>query len=460
MIRRTIDQLLTMVEGELLIGDPSIEIAGVSTDSRAKQSGRLFVPLVGDRYDAHMFVTQAIEQGAVAALWQKGRPLPSDLDPELALIGVEDTLLALQQLAKAYRKTLRATVIGVTGSNGKTSTKDLIASVLSEQFQVQKTQGNLNNHIGLPLMVLSLQEDTEVAVLEMGMSGLGEIRLLCEIAAPHIGVITNIGEAHIEYLGTRARIADAKFELIESLPHDGTAFLFGDEPLLRQLLDKSPCPVLWFGFSDNNDIQAVNVQSKGLAGTGFKVAEEAYSLSVPGIHQVGNALAAIGIAKQLGMSTDQIRLGLEQASLSGMRMEVTALPTGGYVVNDAYNASPTSMKAALQLLSETTDTDYKIAVLGDMLELGDIACEMHQEVGRMVGKLKLDALVLIGKQADNVAAGARRAGMEETAIYLVESKQQAIDQIRRLASEKQHPVILVKASRGMRMEEIVSGLLA
>lgn len=460
MIRITIDQLLTLVEGELLHGDPSIEIAGVSTDSRSEQSGRLFVPLRGDRYDAHMFVSQAVEQGTAAALWQKDRPLPADIPPGFPLIGVQDTLQALQQLAKAYRQSLSLTVIGVTGSNGKTSTKDLVASVLSKQFRVQKTKGNLNNHIGLPLMVLSLQEETEIAVLEMGMSGLGEIRQLAGIAAPKIGIITNIGEAHIEYLGTREHIAEAKFELIESLPQDGTAFLFGDEPLLRQKQEKSPCPVLWFGFSDNNDIQAEHVEAKGLSGSVFQVGEETYSLSTPGIHQVGNALAAIAVARHLGISPDKIRRGLEQASLSGMRMEVAPLPSGGYVVNDAYNASPTSMKAALQLLSETTDSDCRIAVLGDMLELGDIACEMHQEVGRTAGKLSLDALVLIGNQADNVAAGARRAGMEAASIFLVESKQQAIEQVRRLVSEKQHPVVLVKASRGMKLEEIVTGLLA
>lgn len=462
MIQATIDQLVKMTEGELLAGDPAKIIEGVSTDSRAKQSGRLFVPLIGDKFDAHEFVPQAIANGASAVLWNNNRPVPTETDSAVAYIGVDDTLIALQRLAKAYRKTLSAVVIGVTGSNGKTSTKDLITTVLSEKFQVQKTQGNLNNHIGLPLMVLSLNSETEVAVLEMGMSAIGEIALLADIANPSIGVITNIGEAHIEYLGTRARIADAKFELIEALPADGMALLFGDEPLLRQLNEKIPCPVKWFGFDVNNDIRAVNSKTHGLTGTEFQLEGEtaSYRIPVPGLHQVGNALAAIGLAKQLGMTEDEIRVGLSKAALSGMRLEVMPLAAGGFVVNDAYNASPTSMKAALHMLAETSDSDCRIAALGDMLELGSMAHEMHRDVGRLIGELKIDAVVLVGQFAPDVADGVRSAGWQETQIFIADTKEQASTYINRLASAKQHPVVLVKASRGMKMEEVVSGLLA
>ncbi|WP_018132741.1 UDP-N-acetylmuramoyl-tripeptide--D-alanyl-D-alanine ligase [Effusibacillus pohliae] len=462
MIRVSIDQLLDMTEGKLLQGPLSIEIHGVSTDSRAELSGRLFVPLIGERFDGHDFLPQAVARGAVAALWQENRPLPQGLDSRVAVIGVADTLLALQKLAKSYRRTLPAKIIGVTGSNGKTSTKDLIASVLSERFKVQKTQGNLNNHIGLPLMVLSLQQDTDVAVLEMGMSGMGEIALLADIAAPHIGVITNIGEAHIEYLGSRERIAQAKFELIEALAADGLALLFGDEPLLRRLSGKIPCRVQWFGFAEANDIRAVDVRSLGLEGTSFRLAGDPfeYRIPIPGAHQVGNALAAVAIGRELGMNREEIAAGLAKATLSAMRMEVKARPAGGYVVNDAYNASPTSMKAALRLLAETPDADFKAAVVGDMLELGDLAAQMHYEVGQLAGQLGIDLLVAVGQHAAAVAAGAKAGGMRETQIFVADSKQQAVDHVCARVAEKRQPVILVKASRGMKLEEVVTGLLA
>ncbi|MFC4770217.1 UDP-N-acetylmuramoyl-tripeptide--D-alanyl-D-alanine ligase [Effusibacillus consociatus] len=462
MIRATISQLVQMTQGELLTGNPAAEIKGVSTDSRAGISGRLFVPLVGERFDGHDFLTQAISQGAVATLWQTNRPLPEALDPRVAVIGVEDTLLALQQLAKSYRQTLQLSLIGVTGSNGKTSTKDLIAAVLAERFKVQKTQGNLNNHIGLPLMVLALEPDTDVAVLEMGMSGIGEIALLADIAAPEIGVITNIGEAHIEYLGSRERIADAKFELIERLPDSGLALLYGDEPLLRALREKVPCEVEWFGFGESNDVRAVEVRSLGLEGTVFRLEGDhsEYHVPIPGRHQVGNALATVAIARRLGMTKEEIASGLSKASLSAMRMEVKKRAAGGYVVNDAYNASPTSMKAALRMLSETPDTDFKVAVIGDMLELGAVAREMHYEVGHLAGELAIDLLVTVGQHAGDIAEGALAAGLAKEQIFVADSKQRAIDFINRTTSTKRQPVILVKASRGMKMEEVVTGLLA
>lgn len=462
MIRITIRRLFEMAGGELLAGDPSGEIHGVGTDTRADLSGRLFVPLIGERFDAHEFLSQAVAQGAAAALWQKKRPLPAGLAAGFPVIGVDDTLAALQKLARSYRRTLPVTVVGVTGSNGKTSTKDLIASVLAERFQVQKTQGNLNNHIGLPLTVLELDGDTDVAVLEMGMSGLGEIALLADIAAPEIGVITNIGEAHIGFLGSRARIADAKFELIESLPKSGLALLFGDEPLLRGMREKIPCRVQWFGFSEANDIRAVGIRPLGLEGTAFQLAGEdfEYKIPVPGIHQVGNALAAVGVARRLGMNRKEIADGLSKAVLSAMRMEVKARPAGGYVINDAYNASPTSVKAALRMLSETPDADFKVAVLGDMLELGTVSQSMHREIGQLAAGLRIDLLVVVGRYAADIAAGARAGGMGEERIVIAESKREAIECVNRRIAARRQPVILVKASRGMKMDEVVSGLLA
>ncbi|MGZ6550868.1 MAG: UDP-N-acetylmuramoyl-tripeptide--D-alanyl-D-alanine ligase, partial [Tumebacillaceae bacterium] len=291
-----------MAGGRVVHGNGEQMVVGVSTDTRVNLTGKLFVPLIGETFDAHQFLDQAVAQGAVAALWQSDHPLP---DTSLALIEVEDTLLGLQRLSAAYRDELNVKVVGVTGSNGKTSTKDMIAAVLSERFKVQKTQGNMNNHIGLPLMMLSLEETTEVSVLEMGMNHRGEIELLASLAKPQVGVITNVGEAHIEFLGSRGGIADAKCELIEALPADGKAILFGDEPLLRERAAKTPASIVWFGFQAGNDLQAVEVESLGVEGSRFHVAgeETQYTLPIPGNHQVGNALAAIGVARALGMTT-------------------------------------------------------------------------------------------------------------------------------------------------------------
>jgi UDP-N-acetylmuramoyl-tripeptide--D-alanyl-D-alanine ligase len=467
MIRATAERIVQMVNGTLVQGDPFTEVYGVSTDSRADLSGRLFVPLIGERFDAHDFIPQAIEKGAAAVFLQKGKDLPEGLSSEAAVIEVEDTLKALQQLAKSYRKSLEMTVIGITGSNGKTSTKDMVTSVLSERFKVQKTQGNLNNHIGLPLMVLSLEPDTEVAVLEMGMSAAGEIALLADIAMPQIGIITNIGEAHLEYLGSREGIAQAKFELIETLPENGLALLFGDEPLLRQLEQKIPCEVQWFGFSENNSIRAVHVKQLGLAGSSFHIENHgkyegdfAYHVKIPGLHQVGNALASIAAGLYLGLSKEQVAAGLEKTTLSAMRMEVVKRPAGGFIINDAYNASPTSMKAAIRMLAETPDTDYRVAVVGDMLELGEYAEQMHFEIGQLAGQLGIDLLVAVGGYAESVGKGAIASGMETDKVYIADSKPLAVEAVVQHTAGKQSPVILVKASRGMKMEQVVTGLLA
>ena len=422
MIKRTVGELAQLAGGRLLQGDPNLLVTGVSTDTRKDMTGRLFVPIVGEIYDAHQFHTQATMAGAVAALWQADRPRP---DTTLALIEVDDTLVGLQRMAAAYREQLAVRVIGVTGSNGKTSTKDMITTVLSEGYRVQKTLGNLNNHIGLPLMMLALEEETQVAVLEMGMSNFGEIELLASLAKPDIGVITNIGEAHIEYLGSRGGIADAKCELIEGLSEHGKAILFGDEPLLRERADKSKAPITWFGFEEGNDIRATLVESLGVAGSRFTLAdgEEPYTLPVPGVHQVGNALAAIAVGLELGLTRSAIRAGLAKATLTAGRVEVKQARVGGMLIDDSYNASPTSMRAALKMLAELPE-GVKVAVLGGMLELGPDSQDMHREIGSYLATLSLDRLVCVGELAQDIAAGAREHGYAQSQIYATDDRAQ------------------------------------
>lgn len=451
-----------MAQGKLRQGDGGQVIAGVSTDTRKDMAGMLFVPLVGERFDAHDFLDRAEGQGAVAAFWQQDHPVP---ETGLALIEVEDTLLAMQRLAAAYRRQLSVRVVGITGSNGKTSTKDMITAVLAESFHVQKTLGNLNNHIGLPLMMLALEEDTDIAVLEMGMNHAGEIELLAQLAAPEIGVITNIGEAHIEYLGSRAGIADAKCELIEQLPNDGKAILFGDEQLLRERANKTQAETIWFGFAEGNDLQAVEVENRGVHGSRFSVRgdDTRYELPVMGQHQLGNALAAVAVGRAFGMSGERIKAGLAKASLTARRLEVKRAKLGGTVIDDAYNASPTSMRAALTMFAEMPG-GFKVAVLGGMLELGPESASMHQAIGNELAGLPLQQVVCVGELAKDIAAGARAGGYPDGQICEMPDNAAAIAYLEELL--RQHvseadggAILLVKASLGMNFVEIVRALV-
>lgn len=462
MISRTLQEIAGMVQGTLLQGDSGRVVAGVSTDTRKDMTGMLFVPLVGERFDAHDFLAQAEGQGAAAAFWQGDHPRP---ETSLALIEVDDTLLALQRLAAAYRRQLSVRVVGITGSNGKTSTKDMITAVLAESFKVQKTLGNLNNHIGLPLMMLALEEDTDIAVLEMGMNHAGEIELLAKLAAPELGVITNIGEAHIEYLGSRAGIADAKCELIEQLPAGGKAILFGDEPLLRERAYKTQAETIWFGFGADNDLQAVGVENLGVHGSRFSVSGDAtrYELPVMGQHQLGNALAAVAVGRAFGMSGEEIRAGLAKSSLTARRLEVKRAKLGGTVIDDAYNASPTSMRAALTMFAEMPG-GFKVAVLGGMLELGPESARMHQEIGAELAGLPLQQLVCVGMLAQDIARGARQNGYPAGQIYEAEDNAAAVtyleDVLRQHAGDADGgAILLVKASLGMKFVEIVRALV-
>ncbi|ASS75870.1 hypothetical protein CIG75_13505 [Tumebacillus algifaecis] len=462
MIVKQIVEIARMAEGQLLRDASDLIVRGVSTDTRKDMTGMLFVPLVGERFDAHDFLAQAEAQGAVAALWQQDHPQP---ETTLALILVDDTLVALQRLAAAYRSTLPVRVIGITGSNGKTSTKDMISSVVAEAFKVQKTLGNLNNHIGLPLMILALEEDTEVAVLEMGMNHAGEIELLAKLAAPELGVITNIGEAHIEYLGSREGIADAKCELIEQLPTGGTAILFGDEPLLRERAGKTQAKQVWFGFHATNDVQAVEVENLGVHGSRFSVRgdDTRYELPVMGQHQLGNALAAVAVGRVLGMTGAKIKAGLAKATLTARRLEVKQARLGGTVIDDAYNSSPTSLRAALRMFAEMPG-GFKVAVLGGMLELGPDSARMHQEIGAELAGLPLQQLVCVGELAADIAKGARDNGYPSHQIYQAENNQAAVAYVEDVLRQQADgtgggAIVLVKSSLGMKFVEIVRALV-
>ncbi|MCC3372854.1 UDP-N-acetylmuramoyl-tripeptide--D-alanyl-D-alanine ligase [Cohnella sp. REN36] len=435
-------------------------IAGASTDSRSTAAGQLFVPLAGDRFDGHDYLAEAEAAGAAAALWQADRPAP---ETALPLVRVPDTLAALQALAARYLASWNPRVVGVTGSNGKTTTKDLIASVLATTYQVVKTESNFNNHIGLPLTILRADPAAEVLVLEMGMSARGEIALLAGIAPPDAAVITNVGESHLLQLGSRRNIARAKLEIAEGLKPGGTLVYYGDEPLLREELAALNLPAgrlraVTFGEDAGDDLRAARIDVRpdgvtfALAGD---EAREPFELSIPGRHNAINALAAIAVGRLFGVPEAQIADGLRSAALTGMRIERTAAWNGALVLNDAYNASPTSMRAAIDLVARLGGFRRKWLVLGDMLELGPDEAEFHAGIGRELSSDRVDGLFAFGPLSAHTADAAK-ARLPEGAVRHFADKGELADAV--LQALAPDDLVLVKASRGMRLEEVVRRL--
>ncbi|KXG09536.1 UDP-N-acetylmuramoyl-tripeptide--D-alanyl-D-alanine ligase [Anoxybacillus rupiensis] len=459
MIVRTLRAVEEMVDGNGLAESfYDTAIKGVSTDTRTIQPGNLYIPLKGANFNGHAFVADAFAKGASAALWEKNEANPPTNVP---LIFVDDTLQALQQLANRYRKQLAVKVVGITGSNGKTTTKDMVYGLLASTYKVQKTEGNLNNHIGVPLTLLRLKEDTEIAVVEMGMSNFGEIELLSKISEPSVAIITNIGESHLQELGSRDGIARAKLEIVSGLQSDGVFVYYGDEPLLQTRVKniKRPLRMVTFGQKIANDYYPTDI-SLEVNGTSFTVNQAPdYRLFLPilGRHHVYNALAAISVARLFHVSWEAIQASLAELQMTKMRMEIIKAVNGATMINDAYNASPTSMKAALELLFELTGYEKKIAVLGDMLELGDQEIEFHQQIGRMLQSEKLDYVLTYGKRAGHIALAAQHS-FPSGRVQAYDDKQALARDLRSIVSARD--LILFKASRGMRLEDIIRDLQA
>ncbi|WP_088006161.1 UDP-N-acetylmuramoyl-tripeptide--D-alanyl-D-alanine ligase [Indiicoccus explosivorum] len=426
-----------------------IRIKGVSINTRTLKPGELFIPFRGENVNGHRFVRQAIELGASAALWQRDEPDPP---PGLPLLIVDDAEEALQQMARAYRAELKATFIGITGSNGKTSTKDLVASVLSPYFNVQKTQGNLNNQLGLPITILSLEENVNYAILEMGMSDFGEIEFLSKLARPDYAVITNIGEAHIQDLGSREGIARAKFEITAGLPKQGKLFYDGDEPLLVPYVENWTQAVS-FGFGPDNELSVTSVRAteEGSEFTVNGLIDETFTIPVLGRHQAKNALAAILLALEAGLEAEDIRRALKKAQLTDMRMQPVRAEAGAVFINDAYNAAPTSMKAALQFLEDARMKPEKWAVLGDMLELGEDERTYHEAVAEQLPK-NLTGLLLYGPRMKWLYE--RLDGsFDGQLIWSGEDIQPITETLRKSLNED--ALVLVKGSRGMKLERVI-----
>ncbi|MDF2563929.1 MAG: UDP-N-acetylmuramoylalanyl-D-glutamyl-2,6-diaminopimelate/D-alanyl-D-alanyl ligase [Massilibacillus sp.] len=424
----------------------------VVTDTRLVKEGALFIALIGDRFDGHVFVHQAIEKGAAGIIVSGDYTAEELAQLNVTIIKVNNTLTAYQQLAKLYRDSFAIPVIAITGSNGKTTTKDLTAAVLSSKFNVLKTKANYNNEIGLPLTLFSLTEDHEVAVVEMGMRGFGQIEELVKIATPTIGIVTNVGETHMELLGSLENIAKAKGELVEAMDANGVVILNVDNSYVCAMQAKAKGKVILFGFSEAADVKASNVKINGqetMFDCSFSGATYSFVVPMVGRHNVYNALAAIAVGFELGLTAEEMQSGLADFTASGMRLAIGHV--GDYtVINDAYNASPMSMMAAIEALKEVANNRC-IAVLGDMLELGDIAVEAHANIGVKLAEKKIDAVVTIGEMAKYIASSALENGVLQ--VVACDNHSQAGLALKDILQAGDS--ILVKGSRGMQMEKVI-----
>lgn len=466
MVRMSVSRLVELMEGTLIAGSGDTVFRGVEIDSRAPLAGRAFLALPGEHSDGHDWVEAALLAGAKVAVvsrWEEGPPASVlEASPEAAIVRVDDVAAAVRRLATAHRASLRCPVVAITGSTGKTGTKDFVAAALGAGRTVVATRGNRNNDLGVPLTVLEADNDTDVLVVEMGMRAEGEIARLCEVVRPTLGLVTNIGVTHIEVLGSQAAIARAKGELVACIPPDGRVFLNGDDAWSRALAEGSAAGVTWYGLSERADVRASDIEvdetgrpTMTLSAGGEEVR---VSLPVPGRHNAYNAAAAAAVALHLGTSLGDVARGLACAITTDMRMQVFTTAGGVVVVNDAYNASPASMRAAVATLVDMRAAGRRVAVLGDMAELGSLTELAHFALGEVVARSGVDVLVTVGERAARIADGARAGGMEPASVRPCVSVEEASEVLDDLLSAGD--VVLVKASRSMGLERIVEGILS
>jgi UDP-N-acetylmuramoyl-tripeptide--D-alanyl-D-alanine ligase len=458
-----IGEVLRATGGRLLQGEEKALLQGISTDSRMVAEGELFIALKGPHFDGHHFALKAMEKKAGGVLIEEDRAGDirwNGYRPK-AVIVVKDTLRALGDLARDRRRKYRTPVVALTGSNGKTTTKEMISACLETTFPILKTEANLNNLIGLPLTLLNLTEKERVVVLEMGMNVPGEVRRLTEIAEPDVGLITNIQKVHLEGMGSLERLKEEKGELFRRMRRDGTILVNQNDPHVIDLATEFSGQKITFGVEKSADVMAREIEVRGAQGTSFKLIVEGEKLEVIlpllGRHSVPNALAAIAVASLFGIELKKAKEALEHFRPFPMRMEVVHLEGGKTLINDAYNANPRSMEVALETLAEVKGKGRAIAVLGDMLELGDFKDEAHQQLGEKIKELSIDLLLILGEKAPLVVESAIRHGFEAKKARVLESHSEAIEILKEVTQEGDW--ILVKGSRRMAMEKIVQGLI-
>lgn len=448
----TVDDITQAADGLLVTARPGNgAFARAVIDSREVRQGDLFFALHGENHDGNDFAADAIERGAAGIVVER----PLEAPDGVTVLQVSDSLSALQRLAARRRANSGVRVVGVTGSVGKTTAKELIAAVLATRWPTLKSEANLNTEIGLPLTVLGLDDGHERAVLEMAMYGRGEIELLCRIARPDVGVVTNVSTVHLERLGSLGAIVAAKAELVEALPADGLAVLNGDDPSVAAMASRTRARVLLYGVSEQCDVRATDVRSRGLDGISFRITHDEASVDVetplPGRHHVYPALAAAAVARSEGMTLDGIAAALREARPE-LRMRVLTTPEGATVLDDSYNASPPSTLAALELLSELPGR--RIALLGEMRELGAAAEEGHRQVGERAAACA-DLVLVVGESARALYESAKAAGAD---ARFLESPEEATALLRDELKRGDH--LLVKASRLVALETVVDALVA
>jgi UDP-N-acetylmuramoyl-tripeptide--D-alanyl-D-alanine ligase len=459
-VRLTAAALTAAMGGRLTSGDPARQPTGYSIDSRTLAAGDLFFAIVAVR-DGHVFVDDAIEKGAAGVVVSRPRALVNRASGA-SVIDVTDTTKALQDLARHVRRESEAKVVAITGSAGKTTTKDVIAELLSERYQVVKNAGNLNNHLGLPLSLLELRHGANVAVMELGMNHAGEIRLLVNVAAPDVRVWTNVGEAHIGYFGTRERIADAKAEILEDAQGGDLLVANADDALVMERSRRFPGRLVTFGESTTADVRATEIEDLGLGGTRARVVTPAQSqtIHVPllGRAQLANVLGATAVALEMGVGLEAIARRVEALKPSPRRGAVIQLANRITVLDDSYNSSPTALKRSLQTLA-TLAASRRVAVLGEMLELGDLSLALHRDCGAAVAAAGVGLLFTIGgSSAEALGEAAVSAGMPREVVRHFATSDEAADAV--VAKVTAGDAVLVKGSRGTRTDRVVDQLQA
>ena len=458
MAQFTLDQVISVTGGQLLISGPPL-FCGISTDTRSLQPGDLYVALRGERVNGHDYLEQARAQGAAGAVI--GESIPGlrrrhTASGEWSVIEVTDTLYALGQLAQFHRRRFKIPIIGITGSAGKTTTKEMTAAILEQGRKVLKTQGNYNNEIGMPLTIFRLEKAHEAAVLEFGMRGRGQILYLAALARPTIGVITNVGLTHLELLGSQEEIALAKAELLDEMPEHSTAILLRDDDFYSLLREHAPGTVVTVGETADCDFRVGNVWlgEDGCARfTLYTPGEDIpVQLGAPGRHQVKNALSAAAAAMTAGATTIEVQQGLAAYVPDTGRMRMLKSPHGYAVVDDSYNANPAAVRATLEFLAEVPGTGRKVAILGDMRELGPTERDIHRQIGRYAMELGIDALLAVGDLGKEYVAGA-----DDSRAHWYPDNAAAAHAARELLQPGD--IALVKGSRAMKMEEIVAALI-
>lgn len=429
-------------------------VTGVCIDSREVQQGNLFVPIKGENFNGHNYINNAIENGCVATLWDKSQSNPPE---NIGVILVDDTVKAIQSLAVAYRNILNTKVVGISGSNGKTSTKDILAALLSVRYKTQKTPGNYNNELGVPLTILGLDEDCEVAVVEMGLEKKGDILFLKDMVKPGSAILTNVGTAHLENFNSVEEIAVAKLEIVDCIDNNGLFVYNGDDELIKSAIQSisvnETLTVKKFGFDSSNNLYC-NILNQDESGISFETHGElndTFRLDMLGKHQALNTMSSILIAKSFGLTNEEIKQGLKNIQKTGLRNELVKVKSCT-ILNDSYKSNPQSVLAALDTF-ETLEAPKKVVALGDMLGLGENEARIHYEIGTKLSNYKVDELVTYGDLAKNIADGAK--GVVKS-IKTFDDKNLMIEYLSKYLNE--NSALLIKASRYLEFDKVVDSL--